>query len=84
MTNNTGFKSSYEPDFMTNVSISDGWTREIITQAATETGALVRTGEPTRGQNPSESFSIWSLDNKDKNAFWDCARRLIDEVKQGD
>lgn len=65
---------------MGNFLRTDGWTEEIILQAAAETGFVIETREATHGQSSDEYFSVWRTCGRDKTVFWNRARELMQEA----
>ena len=64
-----------------NYSLSDGWTPEIVAQAAQDTGFTIEARKSILGYRSSEWLSIWRQGNQgDLEAFWDRAEKLRAEA----
>ena len=64
-----------------NYFLSEGWTPEIVAQAAQDTGFTIEARKPTLGGDPDEKLSIWRMGRQgDLRAFWDQAKELRAEA----
>lgn len=61
---------------------ANGWTQEIVEQAASETGLNVYVGPTTFSNDPDEWLGIWRKDERNLDPFWKRVRELIEQAKQ--
>ena len=64
-----------------NFSLAEGWTPELVAQAAQDTGLTIEARKSILGYRSSEWLSIWRQGNQDDlEAFWDRAEKLRAEA----
>ena len=64
-----------------NYSIADGWTPEVVAQAASETGLNVYVGPVTANHDLEIWLGLWRKDERELTPFWDRAEELIAQAK---